>query len=266
MNLTDARLPIMALLALLPVTGLTCIPATAAPQAIKPEVEAVVWQEDNTEVASVSVNGRDLITFRAELGEGTAAERAEDLAARLQELLDDGKTDVNELMPARSASSAGIQYRGNTVISFDASLAPSTDKDPVAANMEASLKIVNGLRIACGGQSVASGRNALSTAARDANGSFSGEASWYGGKFHGRRTSNGQRYDQDAMTAAHRSLPFGTRLLVTNRKTGNSCVVQINDRGPFIGDRVIDLSRGAARQLNMISSGVAMVDCHVLDE
>jgi rare lipoprotein A len=66
------------------------------------------------------------------------------------------------------------------------------------------------------------------------------------------------------MTAAHRSLPFGTKLLVMNRKTGSSCVVEINDRGPFVGDRVIDLSRGAARQLNMISSGVALVDCLVL--
>ena len=94
---------------------------------------------------------------------------------------------------------------------------------------------------------------------------FSGHASWYGGKFHGRKTSNGERYDQDGLTAAHRTLPFGTKLLVMNRKTGASCVVSVNDRGPFVDDRVIDLSRGAASKLKMLSSGVAFVDCMVID-
>ncbi|HMY03328.1 MAG TPA: septal ring lytic transglycosylase RlpA family protein, partial [Candidatus Obscuribacter sp.] len=92
----------------------------------------------------------------------------------------------------------------------------------------------------------------------------SGQASWYGGKFHGRRTSNGDVFDQDGFTAAHRTLPFGTKLLVMNRRTGDSCVVEVNDRGPFCGERVIDLSRGAANKLNMLSSGVATVDCMVL--
>ena len=69
---------------------------------------------------------------------------------------------------------------------------------------------------------------------------------------------------KNGMTAAHRSLPFGTKLLVMNRRTGDSCVVKVNDRGPFIGGRVIDLSKGAARQLNMLGSGIAMVDCIVL--
>jgi rare lipoprotein A len=102
------------------------------------------------------------------------------------------------------------------------------------------------------------------TAIAKATGHFSGNASWYGPHFHGRKTSDGHIFNQDGLTAAHRSLPFGTKLLVTNRKTGDSCVVKVNDRGPFIGGRIIDLSKGAARQLNMLGSGVAMVDCIVL--
>lgn len=81
-----------------------------------------------------------------------------------------------------------------------------------------------------------------------------GHASWY---HHGRRTANGEAFNPNGMTAAHRSLPFGTRLRVVNEKTGRSVVVRINDRGPFIGGRIIDLARGAARQLGM--GGVATV-------
>lgn len=91
-----------------------------------------------------------------------------------------------------------------------------------------------------------------------------GWASWYGPGFHGNRTANGERYNQYAMTAAHRSLPFGTEVRVTNANNGRSIVVRINDRGPFIGGRIIDLSAGAAEAIGMISSGVAPVTVEVL--
>jgi rare lipoprotein A len=86
-----------------------------------------------------------------------------------------------------------------------------------------------------------------------------GHASWYQ---HGRRTANGEAFNPNGMTAAHRSLPFGTRVRVVNDKTGRSVVVRINDRGPFIGSRIIDLARGAARQLGM--GGVASVSLYRL--
>jgi rare lipoprotein A len=93
---------------------------------------------------------------------------------------------------------------------------------------------------------------------------LSGPASWYGGKFHGRRTANGERFDMNELTAAHRSLPFGTRVRVTNERNGRSVVVRINDRGPFVGNRIIDLSRGAAAAVGMVSTGVAPVRVDVL--
>jgi rare lipoprotein A len=92
-----------------------------------------------------------------------------------------------------------------------------------------------------------------------------GPASWYGPKFHGRQTANGEQFDMNQMTAAHRTLPFGTKVRVTNRSNGRSVVVRINDRGPFVRNRVIDLSRGAAQTVGMIDSGVAPVKLEVLD-
>lgn len=91
-----------------------------------------------------------------------------------------------------------------------------------------------------------------------------GVASWYGPGFHGRRSASGERFNQNAMTAAHRTLPFGTQVRVTNLRTGASVVVRINDRGPFTGGRVIDLSRAAAGAIGMIGSGVAPVEVEVL--
>lgn len=78
-----------------------------------------------------------------------------------------------------------------------------------------------------------------------------GIASWYGPGFHGRRTASGETFNTHALTAAHRSLPFGTRVTVTNRATGRSVVVRVNDRGPFAHGRVIDLSQAAARAIGI---------------
>ena len=92
-----------------------------------------------------------------------------------------------------------------------------------------------------------------------------GWASWYGYDGSGNRTATGERYNPEGLTAAHRSLPFGTRVRVTNTRNGRSVVVRINDRGPFIRGRIIDVSAGAARRLRMISSGVAPVRVEVVN-
>lgn len=91
-----------------------------------------------------------------------------------------------------------------------------------------------------------------------------GFASWYGGKFHGRLTSSGEVFDTNEMTAAHRTLPFGTVVKVTNLDNGRSTVVKINDRGPFVEGRVIDLSRAAAEEIDMLGQGVARVSLEIV--
>jgi rare lipoprotein A len=83
-----------------------------------------------------------------------------------------------------------------------------------------------------------------------------GRISWYGQRFAGRTTANGERFDPSALTMAHRELPFGTQVRVTNPANGASVVLRVNDRGPFVGGRVADVSYGAARQLGMLEQGV----------
>lgn len=93
---------------------------------------------------------------------------------------------------------------------------------------------------------------------------FRGIASWYGYDGSGNKTASGERYNPEGLTAAHRSLPMGTKIRVTNTRNGRSVVVRINDRGPYIRGRIIDLSAGAARVLGMIGSGLAPVSLEIL--
>jgi rare lipoprotein A len=92
-----------------------------------------------------------------------------------------------------------------------------------------------------------------------------GEASFYHSRFEGRRTASGEPYRGEALTAAHRTLPFGTTVRVTNLQNGRIVLVRINDRGPFHPRRVIDLSRAAARELGMVRAGRALVQVEILD-
>jgi rare lipoprotein A len=93
-----------------------------------------------------------------------------------------------------------------------------------------------------------------------------GLVSWYGGQFHDRPTASGEPFDVNAMTMAHPSLPFGTRVKVTNLRNGRSVVVRVNDRGPFVGSRIADLSEAAASSLGMRNRGVARARIEILGE
>jgi rare lipoprotein A len=86
-----------------------------------------------------------------------------------------------------------------------------------------------------------------------------GKASWYGARFHGKRTASGERFDMNELTAAHRTLPFGTRVRVRHMGNGREVVVRINDRGPHVGGRIIDLSQAAAAALDLLQAGEAPV-------
>lgn len=93
-----------------------------------------------------------------------------------------------------------------------------------------------------------------------------GIASWYGPDFHGKKTANGEIYDMDDLTAAHKTLPFNTVVRVENLTNGRTVVVRINDRGPYVGDRVIDLSRRAAQDIDMIGPGTAPVRLTLMEK
>jgi len=233
---------------------------------LEPDLVSTTWEENEQVKTSVSLNGKDLATFRNDGSAMTAEQRADQFAVKLRQVLADDKFDANKLLPGKDGDCATAKIDGVTVLKFD------QDGDKTKNVLEQGYKSVNSIRNALGAAVLPQTYLKLAElmghdntkAKGNGGGCFSGHASWYGGKFHGRKTSDGSRYNQDGLTAAHRSLPFGTKLLVMNRRNGQSCVVQVNDRGPFVGDRVIDLSRGAARQLNMLGSGVAVVDCLVL--
>jgi len=92
-----------------------------------------------------------------------------------------------------------------------------------------------------------------------------GQASWYGKAFHGRPTASGEEYDMFQLTAAHRSLPLGTWVKVTNLRNGKWAVLKVNDRGPYVGDRILDVSYGAAQILNFRGRGVEKVSIEVVE-
>lgn len=92
-----------------------------------------------------------------------------------------------------------------------------------------------------------------------AHGNMTGTASWYGPGFHGRTTASGERYNQNASTCAHRTLRFGTRVKIVNLRNKKTATCRINDRGPYAGGRIIDVSKAVAQRLGMIRSGVARV-------
>lgn len=98
----------------------------------------------------------------------------------------------------------------------------------------------------------------------DPNTTMVGTASWYGHGFHNRKTASGVRFDQDALMAAHRTLPFGTLLKVTNMANNKSCIVEVTDRGPYVNHRIIDVSRAAARELGFASAGTTQVTLQVI--
>lgn len=91
-----------------------------------------------------------------------------------------------------------------------------------------------------------------------------GVVSWYGGKFHGRKTASGDMYDKHELTAAHKSLPFGTKVKVTNIRNGKSVVVEINDRGPYAKSRVLDLSQAAFNEIGHTNTGVMQVEYEII--
>ena len=271
---------------------------TTAISDIEPEIVASSWSDESYRFAAVTLNDKELFRFKAasdKIGEIAIEDKAEDLANKLDQLIKSKKFNPDKLYPVKTKDGVVLKTEGIDLLKFSNSeLANSTilgqatftdageadaksleAKTIDAKSLEYGLKLTNVIRTAFGVKALPASFLKLAeltarhsfddlTAIAKATGHFSGNASWYGPHFHGHKTSDGHIFNQDGLTAAHRSLPFGTKLLVTNRRTGDSCVVKVNDRGPFIGGRIIDLSKGAARQLNMLGSGVAMVDCIVL--
>lgn len=229
----------------LPTTVLLCLLAAVLFPPPCPAASRVTRQEavqEGLPVSAVLLDAAVAIRLRSDWGPYARAERAAIVARRMAEFLEDGVLGLVE--PERDGAGAVVlRCGGRHLVTVDAPGAALGGFEPWALALAWS----NNIRAALGVPALASG------------GYLTGVASWYGPGFHGRLTANGEVYDQHGLTAAHRFLPFGTVLQVTCLATSRAVIVRINDRGPFIVGRHLDLSYGAAMALRMVDRGLTQV-------
>ncbi|MEL4898396.1 septal ring lytic transglycosylase RlpA family protein [Crocosphaera sp. Alani8] len=200
-----------------------------------------------------------------------ALERAQIFAQRLNELHNDNTFKAENLtVTLNKDKTHSIKLNSEELIKLDTGvILPDTTRNEAVDALQATNRIrrmmgdAPPLTAIVNPYQTPSNESGLATV-RPVTSRRKGMASWYGPGFHGRLTANGERYNQNGLTAAHKSLPFGTQVRVTNLRNGRSVIVRINDRGPYIHGRVIDLSKGAANVIGLVNSGVAPVQLEIL--
>lgn len=225
---------------------------------IRPNVanERLVWE--------IVVKESVAMRVRARYGGLGLKERAEIIAYRLSAVLNSGTRGL--FLPGKK--------NGETVVMFNEELIATVDQQTAKLNLSTPETVA---WVWCDNLNTLLNRIAAPRAGRmpdvSRGGSgnswtivrtFQGIASWYGPGFHGKETASGETYNQWDLTAAHATLPFGTRVLVTNLDTNKSIVVRVNDRGPWVKGRIIDLSRRAAQEIGLLDSGIGRVRLDVL--
>ncbi|NJM48345.1 MAG: septal ring lytic transglycosylase RlpA family protein [Alkalinema sp. RU_4_3] len=204
--------------------------------------------------------------------------RAAEIATKINQFYNAGvsaETVQVAWKPLKAGDTQGqyvVEMNGTAIAAIDAATTfaqttrnPEQDALQVANRLRRLLGNAKPLTAAQGKPVAVARRSEPETGEYAVSNVLNGWASWYGPGFDGNLTANGERFNQNAMTAAHKHLPFGTRLRVTNKDTGRSVIVRINDRGPYAGDRILDLSAGAAEQIGLDVSGVAPIKAEVLE-
>lgn len=184
---------------------------------------------------------------------GDDGTRAHAVAEAINRAQASGQLRADAIRPARRGGVYVLLAGKETLLTVD-------DRLAAQAGVRASqlvLRWLDNVRLAVGGTPF--GQTA-SRGGLGGGGTLHGRASWYGPGFHGRRSASGERFDQNMMTAAHKTLPFGTVLLVTNTHNHRSVLVRVNDRGPYVAGRMIDLSAAAARALSIDGVGAVRID------
>lgn len=181
------------------------------------------------------------------------------LSRTLNDLRQQKVFQSDAILPVLTKQNKALQYEIWHKDTFLMRVEPAWRK-PGESGLQSVIRLTNTLRQNTGGRPLSVAQIRSKTHHQQ------GKASWYGGFFHGRLTANGERYDVDKLTAAHKKLPFGTRVLVTNTQTQKSVVVKINDRGPFVGERIIDLSPAAFEKIGNLGQGVMTVKITVLSD
>jgi rare lipoprotein A len=235
-----------------------------------PTIIQVLPQDGNT--TSLFVNGTEILRFQGTVANMDAYSRVKAVADRLNRMLTIEAEAFGKLRPMLQSADGQKQV----VIALGDDVLATVDASTAKAAQETQPKLAflytNRLRQVLGvaplkAQALASfldGTGAAQAHYKGTGRTMVGMASWYGGFFHGRRAADGSRFNMNALTAAHKTLPFGTLLKVVNQRNHKSCFVKITDRGPYAAGRIIDLSRGAATAIGMLGSGVARVSLEVV--
>lgn len=221
---------------------------------------AVATTISGTPVGEVYVGSKRVFHFPGDAD----GKRAQALAKQLNEALTAGELRADRLLPARVGSVYTIRAGSVELMSISAADAKAARMTPEALTLRHLAELRTALGYPAPPAQVASrgllwGRLAQPLRVLS---SMTGHASWYGPGFQGARTASGERFDMNDLTAAHKTLPFGTRLRVTNLRNHRQVIVRVTDRGPFVHGRLIDLSRAAAQAIAM--DGVANVQIEVL--
>ncbi|MFN8576826.1 MAG: septal ring lytic transglycosylase RlpA family protein [Candidatus Sericytochromatia bacterium] len=214
----------------------------------------------DNKTAHVTVNDQNVITIKANEKINPLI-KTKEIAQNLNELLNEKQLRPDSILPAIRNGKYIARVNEKTIFSVDEKIAKTMKNDPAQLTM----KWVNNLRLALGGNQVGY-RVSRSLSVRSSSSSQVGYSSWYGSGFHGRPTASGEAYNMYKFTAAHRTLPLGTPILVTNLANGRSVMVKVNDRGPYAdtGNRVIDLSQAAFSAISPLGAGVIRIKIDVM--
>lgn len=230
---------------------------------------------EETGDASVYINEQEVVKIRSAAGGLSPRQRAELLTARLSQFLAQGG-NIRDIKPGEEKGAILVRAGQASLVTIDAQTAQKSGVDAkilaflwtnhLRKALGAPALVRDNALIASRGLSPAMGRGALPTFNPSAltGRMMKGFASWYGPGFHGRRAASGERFDMNAHTAAHKTLPFNTVVKVTNAWNGKSTLVRITDRGPYAHGRIMDLSKGAASAIGMLGSGTAPVIVQVM--
>jgi rare lipoprotein A (peptidoglycan hydrolase) len=253
------------------------VPVTIVVQKTAPKLSQAnvvkVWYKKSNKYKDVSgfsvfVRNKEVAHFISPVGIYTPETRAKILVARLKQFISQ-KGNPRDILPGVEKTIAIGSAKNQIIFTVDEEQA----KKLSMAAPELAIKWVNNIRLALGGPPIV--RHNILIASRGLwitpqalpgknIKQQTGVASWYGGIFEGRRAADGSRFTRYNFTAAHKTLPFGSVVRVTNLRNSKSCLVRITDRGPFISGRIIDLSKAAAREINMVGTGVSKVKIEVL--
>lgn len=239
------------------ITGLVL--GTAAAPSSSPAYPTVFGYQLTQDKAILTEDGIPRLSTFQKGSPAALQHQLQHLSRTLNALRQDKSFRTASILPTITRHKKTLQYeiwhQDTFLMRVDASW-----QKPGESRLQTLLRLTNGLRKNTGGRPVTIAQ------VRSKSHHQQGKASWYGGAFHGRLTANGERYDIGKLTAAHKKLPFGTQVLVTNTHTQKSVVVKINDRGPFVDERIIDLSPAAFKQIGSLGKGVMSVKLTVLSE